>query len=226
MVRDLLVTNGHIENNTAKGQPFRMPPQVFWNDGSGRFHLLAADKLGDFFSGRYLGRGLARLDFNRDGAADIAISHVGRPAALLINRTVQRGHHVVVRLVGTRGNRDAIGTTLMYHLGSRRVVRQLTAGDGFQASNQRVAVLGLGAAGVVPRVENREKHSTKPSLRPHTTRERPFTSSSRHPRPASSIATFRLPVRSFPYPVQLSVGARVQLSVGARRLDGAPSPTD
>ena len=84
---------------------------------------------------------------------------------------------------------------------------------------------------VVPRVENREKHSTKPSLRTHTTRERPFTvSSSRHPRPASSIATFRLPVRSFPYPVQLSVGAYnrrcVQLSVGARRLDGAPSPTD
>ena len=29
---------------------------------------------------------------------------------------------------------------------------------------------------VVPRVENREKHSTKPSLRTHTTRERPFTS--------------------------------------------------
>ncbi|MBO09600.1 MAG: hypothetical protein CMJ68_02435 [Planctomycetaceae bacterium] len=152
-VLDLVVTNGHIENNTAKGQPFRMPPQVFWNDGSGRFHLLDADKLGDFFSGRYLGRGLARLDFNRDGAADIAISHVGRPAALLINRTVQRGHHVVVRLVGTRGNRDAIGTTLMYHLGSRRVVRQLTAGDGFQASNQRVVVLGLGASGVVPPVE-------------------------------------------------------------------------
>ena len=116
-VLDLVVTNGHIEDNSAKGQPFRMPTQVFWNDGSGRFHLLAADKLGDFFSGRYLGRGLARLDFNRDGAADFAISHVGRPAALLINRTAQRGHHVVVRLVGTRGNRDAIGTTLVYRLG-------------------------------------------------------------------------------------------------------------
>ncbi len=152
-VLDLVVTNGHIEANKMEGQPFRMPPQVFWNDGSGRFHLLAAEKLGAFFEGKYLGRGLARLDFNRDGAPDVAISHVDRAAALLINRTSKRGHHVVVRLVGTRGSRDAIGTTVVYRLESRRVVRQLTAGDGFQASNQRVLVLGLGASRVVPSVE-------------------------------------------------------------------------
>ena len=58
-----------------------------------------------------------------------------------------------MRWVCTFGGRDAIGTTLSYRLGPRRVMRQLTAGDGFQASNQRVVVLGLGASGEVPSVE-------------------------------------------------------------------------
>ena len=58
-----------------------------------------------------------------------------------------------MRLVGTSGSRDAIGTTLAYRLGQRRVVRQLTAGDGFQASNQRVLLLGLGTSETVPAVE-------------------------------------------------------------------------
>ncbi len=152
-VLDLVVTNGHIEETGEAGRPFRMPPQFFWNDGSGRYRQLPAKGLGEFFGGVYLGRGLARLDFDRDGAPDVAISHLDRPAALLVNRSAGRGHHVVVRLVGTVGGRDAIGTTLSYRLGQRRVMRQLTAGDGFQASNQRVVVLGLGTSKSVPQVQ-------------------------------------------------------------------------
>ena len=152
-VLDLVLTNGHIEETGPEGRPFRMPPQVFLNDGSGRFQLVDAKRLGKFFEGKYLGRGLARLDFNRDGAPDIAISHVDRPAALLINQTPERGHHLTVRLVGTSLSRDAIGTTLAYRLGERRVVRQLTAGDGFQASNHRLLLLGLGESKSVPAVE-------------------------------------------------------------------------
>ncbi|GIS59366.1 MAG: hypothetical protein CM1200mP2_15910 [Planctomycetaceae bacterium] len=152
-VLDLVVTNGHIEETGEEGRPFRMSPQFFWNDGSGRYRQLSAKGLGEFFGGAYLGRGLARLDFDRDGAPDVAISHLDRPAALLVNRSAGRGHRVVVRLVGTVGGRDAIGTTLSYRLGPRRVMRQLTAGDGFQASNQRVVVLGLGTSKSVPEVQ-------------------------------------------------------------------------
>ena len=152
-VLDLVLTNGHIEETGPEGRPFRMPPQVFLNDGSGRFQLVDAKGLGKFFEGKYLGRGLARLDFNRDGAPDVVISHVDRPAALLINRTPKRGHRLTVRLVGTSLSRDAIGTTVAYRLGERRVVRQLTAGDGFQASNHRVLLLGLGKSESVPAVE-------------------------------------------------------------------------
>ena len=56
-------------------------------------------------------------------------------------------------MVGTSLSRDAIGTTVVYRLGKRRVVRQLTAGDGFQASNHRVLLLGLGDSDSVPAVE-------------------------------------------------------------------------
>jgi len=154
-VLDLVVTNGHIEEmGEGPGRrPFRMSPQFFWNDGTGRFHLQDAGDLGPFFGGKYLGRGLARLDMDRDGAPDFAVSHIDRPASVLANRTTGRGHHVVLRLVGTVSSRDAIGSVVTYRLGSMVVSRQLTAGDGYQASNQRVLFLGLGHLESVPSLE-------------------------------------------------------------------------
>jgi hypothetical protein len=92
-----------------------------------------------------LGRGLARLDWNRDGRDDFVVSRLFAPAALLVNHTAVAGRFVAVRLVG-QGNRDAIGAEVRVHAGGRVLVKQLTAGDGFAASNQRQLVFGLAHA--------------------------------------------------------------------------------
>ncbi|MSR60246.1 MAG: tetratricopeptide repeat protein [Planctomycetaceae bacterium] len=141
---DLVVTNGHVDDHRAYGREYHMPPQFFHNVGGGRFRELPPDRVGEFFGGKYLGRGMARIDWNRDGAEDVVISHLESPAALLTNTTVGRGDFIKVDLRGVRSERDAIGAVATLTTASLRLVRQVTAGDGYQASNERSLIFGLG----------------------------------------------------------------------------------
>jgi hypothetical protein len=143
---DLVVANGHIDDFTHDGVPYQMRPQYFRNTGNARFEELSPDTLGTYFQDVYLGRGLARIDWNRDGKEDFAVSHLDTPAALVTNQTDTAGHVLALRLRGTRSARDAIGTTVVVTTDRGTWTKQLTAGDGYQASNQRRLVFGLGEA--------------------------------------------------------------------------------
>lgn len=141
---DLVLANGHIDDLTALGEPYRMRPQYFRNIGGHQFTELPASQVGPFFSGQYLGRGLARIDWNLDGLDDFAVSEIGAPAALLTNTTVEHGHFLTIRLLGTESSRDAIGTSVEILAGGRRIVKTLFGGDGYHASNHRQLTIGLG----------------------------------------------------------------------------------
>ena len=72
------------------------------------------------------------------------MSHLHAPVALLTNHTGSTWTFLSVRLRGVDSARDAIGTMVTISRGSRTRVRQLTAGDGYQAANERLLVFGLG----------------------------------------------------------------------------------
>lgn len=141
---DLIITNGHVFDLSHRNQAYQMPAQYFKNLGRGKFSEVPASQLGEFFSGKYLGRGLARLDWNRDGLDDFAVSNMLAPAGLVTNRTITHGHFLALRLVGTTSSRDAIGTEVRVQTGNQTWTQQLTAGDGYQASNERKLHFGLG----------------------------------------------------------------------------------
>ncbi len=141
---DLVVANGHVFDLTDQGTPYQMRPQYYRNLGQARFREVPAKQLGSYFQGAYLGRGLARIDWNRDGREDFVVSQINSPASLVTNQTSATGTFLAVRLVGVISSRDAIGTSLTLRVGERTWTRQLTAGDGFQASNERKVIFGLG----------------------------------------------------------------------------------
>lgn len=143
-LQDLVIVNGHVEDLRKTETPWQMRPQFLKNQGQGRFEELKTDGLGKFFQKPRLGRGMARLDWNRDGREEVAVSSLDQPVVLLKNRTKDTGNRLVVRLTGTESNRDAIGTTVRLKASGQTLMRQLTAGDGYQASNQRLLVFGLG----------------------------------------------------------------------------------
>ena len=150
---DLLVTNGHVDDYSDIGRPHRMATQYYRNRGDGRFEPLEDAALGPHFEEKFLGRGLARLDWNRDGRPDAIITALDVPAVLLSNTTAETGSSLVLRLVATGGHRDAIGTRVRVEAGDTSRVVELTSGDGYLASNQRVLLLGLGGEVDSVRVE-------------------------------------------------------------------------
>jgi tetratricopeptide (TPR) repeat protein len=133
---DLIITNGHVDQKSSRGDADRLPPQIFRNQQGRRFADVPSNELGAFFQGRYLGRGLAKFDWNRDGRTDVGISHLHAPFALLTNRTVPEGQPLTVRLLGRSGCREPIGAKVTVHAGRSRIVRFLTGGDGFLVTNE------------------------------------------------------------------------------------------
>lgn len=141
---DIALTNGHVYNNSHIGDPWKMSPQFFRNVGKGRFVELSADRVGAWFKGQYLGRSLVNWDWNRDGFADFAVSHADVPLAVLTNKTAHKNHSVIMALHGVNSNRDAIGTKIVVKAGAEIWTHWRNAGDGFQASNDRRMIIGIG----------------------------------------------------------------------------------
>lgn len=147
---DLVVVNGHVDDFSEQDIPYRMRPQFFSSRGD-EFVEAPSETLGPFFRHEQLGRGLSRLDWNRDGQDDFVVSRMLEPAALVLNRTPCEKHYLAVRLVG-RQSREGIGAEVEVQAADRRWIRQMTAGDGFAASNQRQLIFGLGGAAAPARV--------------------------------------------------------------------------
>ncbi len=146
---DLAVANGHVDDFSGQGIPYRMRPQFFRNVNRGVFHELQSQYLGSYYSRPCLGRALATLDADCDGRPDMVITHLDEPAALLVNSTPSVGNSLSLTLCGVTSARDAIGATVTVTFPDRKIVRQLTAGDGYLASNERKLIIGVGAARTV-----------------------------------------------------------------------------
>ena len=149
---DIFATNGHIDDFRFRGEPWRMPAQVFANRGRGTF-TDQSRRAGPIFVEEQLGRGVARVDYDRDGKPDIVVSHLDRPAALMRNESEFTGNSLAIELKGVISNRDAIGAIISVHLGRLEVVREICGGDGYYASNDRQQIFGIGASTVVDKIE-------------------------------------------------------------------------
>jgi hypothetical protein len=148
---DLVVVNGHLDDLSAAGVPYRMPAHVYENAGGREFSMLPA--AGDFFSQPHLGRTLAVLDWNRDGRPDLAAGLLQESSVVLENTSPVESSSLQLRLVGTRSSRLASGSRVTVTGGSRVLRRWLGTG-GFQAANEPLTTVALGdSSGTLVTVE-------------------------------------------------------------------------
>lgn len=147
---DLYVGNGHVQDRVAELHPglsFRQPDQLIDNRDGERYEDISA-RAGDWFRQLTLTRAVAPADFDGDGDEDLLVVQGGGAVALLENRTPDRGHHLVLRLEGSRSVRDAQGARveLRARSGERelRLVRECRGGGSYLAARDRRVRFGLG----------------------------------------------------------------------------------
>jgi hypothetical protein len=154
---DLSIVNGHVIDNVAKvrsGGQHAQPHLLLQNGGNGRFRNVTRDA-GPAFAMDRVGRALAAADIDNDGDLDFLRTSNGGPADLLRNEGGNRGNAVLIRLVGTTSNRDAIGARVRLTIGSRVQTREVTGGSSYLAQNDLRLHFGLGAQTTVDRIEIR-----------------------------------------------------------------------
>lgn len=151
---DLIIANGHIDDFSTTGVPWKMPLQLFQNRGGAGWQEPGA-AAGTVFQEKGLGRAVAAVDWNRDAHPDAVAVFQDRPAMLLTNQSANAGRFFTVRLIGRSTNRDAIGARIRVEAAGRVQIRELTGGDGYFATNDRRLIFGLGTASQVDRLHIR-----------------------------------------------------------------------
>jgi hypothetical protein len=143
---DLLMANGHPDLMVEQQFPnvnYLEPMLLFQNTGTG-FRNVSVES-GPIFSKKLAARGLALGDFDNDGGVDVLISQNNGAPVLMRNKVGSRNHWLGVRLVGTKGNIDAVGAKLTYRAGElQRHIFKVGGGSYLSAHDPRV-VLGLGS---------------------------------------------------------------------------------
>jgi len=145
---DIFVANGHIDGDIQKVQPnvkYAMPPHVFRNLGNGNFQE-TTNSLGAAFAAPRVGRGAAYGDINNDGRPDLLLSTNGGPAYLFEN--VAAGDAMLqnslrIKLVGTKSNRDGIGSTVKLTAAGEAQSKMLRSGSSYLSASELVLTFGL-----------------------------------------------------------------------------------
>ena len=151
---DLVVANGHIDEtvrNIRGNVGYAQPPQLFLNNGKGRFRDVA-DEAGTEFVKSKVGRGVACGDFDRDGDLDLLITTNNGPAYLYRNDQNSGNRSVRFRLVGTKSNRDAIGAEVRIECGGVSQSRLVKSGSSYLSQSELPVTFGVGKRDVVERV--------------------------------------------------------------------------
>ena len=150
--------DGDLDLVQATGQVFESPsmsatsegfetvaPRLWENDGSGSFTEIAEQ------SGlvhRRSGKGLATLDFDRDGDLDIVIANNGGSPSLYRNDADFNSGWLIISLVGTESNRQGAGSRLIADPDEStkgdEMIRDINLGNHFLGQSPPMAHFGLG----------------------------------------------------------------------------------
>lgn len=151
---DLAVANGHIDEtvrNIHGNVGYAQAPQLFLNEGGGKFRDVAR-QLGGGFETPIVGRGLAYGDFDRDGDLDLLMTTNNGPAYLYRNDLNAGNRSIRFQLVGTKSNRDAIGAAVRIFLGGQSQSRVVRGGSSYLSQSELPVTFGVGKSEKIERV--------------------------------------------------------------------------
>ena len=146
--KDLFVARSNVVDNINVVYPNRSyaePNSVFRNLQNGRFQDVSA-AAGTDFQLAAAHRGVAFGDLDNDGRIDMVVTVLGGPVKVFRNISENDHHWILLKLVGTKSNRMAIGAQI--HITTEDGNSQwnlVTTAVGYASSSDSRVHFGLGA---------------------------------------------------------------------------------
>jgi uncharacterized protein YndB with AHSA1/START domain len=150
---DILAANGHLEEEINRVQPriqYKEPPLLFRNLGNGKFATAA---VGSAFARPMVARGAAYGDLDNDGDLDVVFTTNHGPAVVFRNDGGNRNHWLRVKTVGTRSNRDGLGTVVRVTSAGGKQWTLVRTGSSYCSQSEIAPTFGLGPDKVVQTLE-------------------------------------------------------------------------
>jgi hypothetical protein len=148
--QDLFIVNGHVIDNIElirEGVSYAEPNQFLENRGGIFFENLEFLRYSSL-SPR-VGRGAAFGDVDNDGDIDVLVSNSGQEPTLLINQVGQKKHWLLLKLVGTKSNRDAVGAKIVITTDGSSQTNQINGGGSYLSASDLRVHFGLGNSEVI-----------------------------------------------------------------------------
>ena len=155
--KDILLADGQTfpqMDRYPSGITYAERNLLFHNQGNGKFSEVGA-RSGPGLAIRKVSRGLATADYDNDGDLEIVITNMNDTPDLLRHARANRNHSVLVKLIGTRSNRDGIGTEVKVVAGGLAQYDTVRSGGSYLSSGDLRLHFGLGSATRVDRLELR-----------------------------------------------------------------------
>ena len=164
--KDLLIAQGHDLDTIERDHPnlhYREPMLLARNTGHGFVDVSAQS--GSVFRQAWVSRGMAIGDLDNDGRLDAVVTTNDGPAHILHNETATRNHWILLKLVGHKSNRDAIGAEVTLVTGSGPQYATVSTASSYLSPSDKRVHFGLGQENVVQRIEIRWPSGIRQTLK-------------------------------------------------------------
>jgi hypothetical protein len=152
--KDLFTAGGAILDNELEvlHRPALIPNGLMRNNGNFTFTDVSAGAGAALLQPR-AHRGAAFGDFNNDGRIDMVVTAMNDKPQLLMNRTESGNHWIILKLVGTKDNRDGLGTRIKLTTSEGAQWNEATTAVSYNSSSDKRAHFGLGKAVTIDKIE-------------------------------------------------------------------------